>query len=163
MSPSGAKRNGRVTIATTPHAAATSAAALAVDSLIARDSNCGHDGTLRDLDSHAMSVRVRFAPSPTGTLHIGNALGAVANRNFGGTLLLRIDDTDPARNLAGGEGAILDDLRWLGVDWDEGPVRQSTRQERYREAAAGLPERFQGVQLLRPDGSAAYHLASVVD
>jgi glutamyl/glutaminyl-tRNA synthetase len=108
-------------------------------------------------------VRVRFAPSPTGSLHIGNALGAVANRNFGGTMLLRIDDTDAARNVPGGEGAILDDLRWLGIEWDEGPVRQSARGERYREAAAGLPERFHGVTLLRPDGSATYHLASVVD
>ncbi len=108
-------------------------------------------------------MKVRFAPSPTGSLHIGNALGAVANRNFGGTMLLRIDDTDPARNVAGGEEAILDDLRWLGIGWDEGPVRQSDRGERYREAAAGLPERFQGVTLLREDGTATYHLASVVD
>ena len=108
-------------------------------------------------------MKVRFAPSPTGSLHIGNALGAVANRNFGGTMLLRIDDTDPARNLPGGEEAILEDLRWLGIDWDEGPVRQSERQERYREAAAGLPQRFQGVTLLRDDGTATYHLASVVD
>jgi len=107
--------------------------------------------------------RVRFAPSPTGSLHIGNALGAVGNRNFGGTMLLRIDDTDPARNVPGGEEAILDDLRWLGVIWDEGPVRQSERGERYHEAAAGLPERFHGVQLLRPDGTATFHLASVVD
>jgi glutamyl/glutaminyl-tRNA synthetase len=108
-------------------------------------------------------VKVRFAPSPTGSLHIGNALGAVANRNFGGTMLLRIDDTDAARNVPGGEEAILDDLRWLGIEWDEGPVRQSSRGERYREAAAGLPERFHGVTLLRPDGTATYHLASVVD
>ena len=72
-------------------------------------------------------MKVRFAPSPTGSLHIGNALGAVANRNFGGEMLLRIDDTDPARNLPGGEAAILDDLLWLGVDWDEGPIRQSSR------------------------------------
>ena len=78
-------------------------------------------------------------------------------------MLLRIDDTDPERNLPGGEAAILEDLRWLGVDWDEGPVRQSDRQERYREAAAALPQRFQGVTLLRDDGSATYHLASVVD
>jgi hypothetical protein len=108
-------------------------------------------------------VKVRFAPSPTGSLHIGNALSAVANRNFGGTMLLRIDDTDPARNVPGGEEAILEDLRWLGVEWDEGPVRQSERGERYRQAAAGLPERFQGVQLLREDRTATFHLASVVD
>lgn len=108
-------------------------------------------------------MKVRFAPSPTGSLHIGNALGAVANRNFGGTFLLRIDDTDPARNVPGGEQAILDDLRWLGIEWDEGPIRQSDRVTRYREAAGGLPERFQGIQLLREDGTATYHLASVVD
>jgi glutamyl-tRNA synthetase len=108
-------------------------------------------------------TQVRFAPSPTGSLHVGNALSAVANRRFGDWMLLRIDDTDPARNLPGGEAAILDDLRWLGVEWDEGPVRQSERLERYREAAAGLPARFDGVTLLREDGTATYHLASVVD
>ena len=59
-------------------------------------------------------VRVRFAPSPTGTLHVGNALSAVANRRIGDWLLLRLDDTDAARNVAGGEDAIIDDLRWLG-------------------------------------------------
>ncbi len=108
-------------------------------------------------------MKVRFAPSPTGSLHIGNALSAVANRNFGGTMLLRIDDTDPARNVPGGEEAILEDLRWLGVEWDEGPVRQSERAERYHEAAAALPQRFQGVMLWREDGTPTYHLASVVD
>jgi glutamyl/glutaminyl-tRNA synthetase len=108
--------------------------------------------------------RVRFAPSPTGTLHIGNALSAVANRGFGDWLLLRIDDTDPARNLPGGEQAILDDLRWLGLEWDEGPVRQSERGERYREAATQVgTDRFDGITLLREDGTATYHLASVVD
>jgi len=110
-------------------------------------------------------VRVRFAPSPTGTLHVGNALSAVANRRLGDWLLLRIDDTDPARNLAGGEEAILDDLRWLGVAWDEGPVRQSGRAERHLAAAreAGLPQRFDGVMLWRDDGTPTFHLASVVD
>ena len=108
--------------------------------------------------------RVRFAPSPTGTLHIGNALSAVANRRFGDWLLLRIDDTDPARNVPGGEEAIVEDLRWLGVEWDEGPIRQSERGGRYREAAAQIgTDRFDGITLLREDGSATYHLASVVD
>ena len=108
--------------------------------------------------------RVRFAPSPTGTLHIGNALSAVANRDFGDWMLLRIDDTDRARNVAGGEEAIIADLSWLGVDWDEGPSRQSERRERYRDAAAQLGvTRFEGVTLLRDDGSATYQLASVVD
>jgi glutamyl-tRNA synthetase len=110
-------------------------------------------------------TRVRFAPSPTGTLHVGNALSAVANRRFGDHLLLRIDDTDPERNLAGGEEGILEDLRWLGVEWDEGPIRQSERAERHLEAAraAGLPQRFEGVMLWRDDGSPTFHLASVVD
>src|SRR5436190_1630656 len=107
--------------------------------------------------------RVRFAPSPTGSLHVGNALGAVANRAFGDWMSLRIDDTDPARNLRGGEEAILDDLRWLGVEWDEGPVRQSERGERYREAAESLGDRYEGITLIRADGTATYHLASVVD
>src|ERR671932_83392 len=110
-----------------------------------------------------MPVRVRFAPSPTGSLHVGNALSAVAARRLGDWLLLRVDDTDPARNVSGGEEAILRDLEWLGIGWDEGPVRQSERQERYREVAAGLGSRFDGTTLLREDGTATYHLASVVD
>src|SRR6476646_11092676 len=98
--------------------------------------------------------RVRFAPSPTGTLHVGNALSAVANRDFGDWMLLRIDDTDPARNVPGGEEAIVEDLRWLGIEWDDGPVRQSGRGDRYREAAAQLGvDRFEGVTLRREDGS----------
>jgi glutamyl-tRNA synthetase len=108
-------------------------------------------------------TRVRFAPSPTGSLHVGNALSAVANRELGDWFLLRIDDTDPQRNVPGGEEAILRDLEWLGVEWDEGPVRQSDRAARYAEAAAGLGERFDGFTLLREDGTATYHLASVVD
>lgn len=107
--------------------------------------------------------RVRFAPSPTGSLHVGNALSAVANRRLGEWMLLRIDDTDPARNLTGGEEAILHDLGWLGIEWEQGPVRQSGRQERYREAAEPLGARFDRLTLLREDGTATYHLASVVD
>jgi glutamyl-tRNA synthetase len=107
--------------------------------------------------------RVRFAPSPTGSLHIGNALSAVANRALGDWMLLRIDDTDATRNVPGGEEAILRDLEWLGIDWDEGPVRQSERAERHREAVAGLPQRFDGVMLWRDDGSPTYYSASVVD
>ena len=107
--------------------------------------------------------RVRFAPSPTGSLHVGNALSAVANRRLGDWMLLRIDDTDPQRNVPGGEDEILRDLEWLELTWDEGPVRQSERQERYREVGADLGERFDGITLLRGDGTATYHLASVVD
>jgi len=119
-------------------------------------------------------VRLRFAPSPTGSLHLGNALSAVANRHFadghGGTLLLRIDDTDQARNLEGGAHEIAADLEWLGVRWDEGPVHQSSRFVRHREAAhhIGKPDaegalRFGRTTLLRPDGTPTYQLASAVD
>jgi glutamyl-tRNA synthetase len=108
--------------------------------------------------------RVRFAPSPTGSLHVGNALSAVINRREGDWMLMRIDDTDPARNVAGGEDAILRDLEWLDLVWDEGPTLQSERQERYREATAQLGgDRFGRTTLLREDGTATYHLASVVD
>jgi glutamyl-tRNA synthetase len=119
-------------------------------------------------------VRVRFAPSPTGSLHLGGALSAVANRRFAderaGSMLLRIDDTDRARNVEGGAEAIVDDLEWLDVRVDEGPVRQSSRFVRHREAAheIGQPDadgalRFGHVTLLRPDGSPTYQLASAVD
>ena len=108
--------------------------------------------------------RVRFAPSPTGSLHVGNALSAVANRNSGDWFLLRIDDTDPARNVPGGEEEILRDLEWLGIAWEEGPIRQSERQDIYRAAAERLGgDRFGRITLLREDGTATYHLASVVD
>jgi hypothetical protein len=107
--------------------------------------------------------RTRFAPSPTGSLHVGNALSAVANRSLGDWMLLRIDDTDPARNVPGGEDELLRDLEWLGVEWDEGPARQSDRRDRHAEAAARLGDRFDGITLVREDGSPTYHLASVVD
>ena len=125
-----------------------------------------------------MTVRVRFAPSPTGSLHVGNALTAVANRRFaderGGVLVLRIDDTDPTRTVAGGEDAIVEDLSWLGIGWDEGPIRQSERAAVHAEAAARALEngalrdedgsiRLGRTTLLRADGSATYQLASVAD
>jgi glutamyl-tRNA synthetase len=108
-------------------------------------------------------ARTRFAPSPTGSLHVGNALSAVAARSLGDWLLLRIDDTDPARNVPGGEDELLRDLEWLGLEWNEGPVRQSDRRERHLEAASQLGERFDGITLVREDGTPTYHLASVVD
>ena len=107
--------------------------------------------------------RTRFAPSPTGSLHVGNALSAVAARSLGDWALLRIDDTDPARNVPGGEDELLRDLEWLALEWDEGPVRQSERRERHLEAAGELGERFDGITLVREDGTPTYHLASVVD
>jgi glutamyl-tRNA synthetase len=73
-----------------------------------------------------MKVRVRFAPSPTGFLHIGGARTALFNwlyaRHCGGTFILRIEDTDAARNTQEAVEVILDGLRWLGLDWDEGPT-----------------------------------------
>jgi glutamyl-tRNA synthetase len=121
-------------------------------------------------DTHAV-IRVRFAPSPTGSLHLGNALSAAANRSFGDWLLLRIDDTDPARNVPGGEEAIVSDLEWLGISWDEGPARQSERRAGHVAAAERLAEvedddgalRWHGTTLVRADGSPTYQLATVVD
>ena len=119
-------------------------------------------------------VKVRFAPSPTGSLHLGGALTAVANRRFAdersGTFVLRIDDTDVARAVEGSEQEIVRELEWLGIAWDEGPLRQSERAERYREAAGevAMPDsdgalRFQRSTLVRADGRPTYQLASVVD
>ena len=97
-----------------------------------------------------MTVRVRFAPSPTGYLHVGGARTALYNwlfaRSEGGTFLLRSDDTDAERSTPEYAADILDGLRWLGLDWDEGievggphaPYRQSQRLERYREVASEL-------------------------
>ncbi|MBA3348891.1 MAG: hypothetical protein H0T13_10065, partial [Actinobacteria bacterium] len=117
-----------------------------------------------------MTVRTRFAPSPTGWLHLGSALSAVANRRRGDWLLLRIDDTDKEREVEGGVDRIVADLRWLGVDWDEGPALQSERADRHREAAAEVGTRDDDgslrlghLTLLRADGTPTYHLASVVD
>jgi len=108
-------------------------------------------------------VRTRFAPSPTGSLHLGSALSAVANRRRGDWMLLRIDDTDAARNVAGGEEQLVADLEWLGMVCNDGPVRQSDRVDRYLEAAHALGDRFDGITLVREDGRPTYHLASVVD
>ncbi len=87
-------------------------------------------------------VRVRFAPSPTGYPHIGNIRTALFNwlfaRHHGGSFILRIEDTDVARRVEGAVEAILDSLRWLGLDWDEGPYFQSQRLEIYREVAEQL-------------------------
>ena len=88
-----------------------------------------------------MTVRVRFAPSPTGHLHVGNARIALANflfaRRHAGHFLLRLDDTDEARSRPEFAEAIMQDLRWLGLAW-EATFRQSERLDRYREAALRL-------------------------
>jgi glutamyl-tRNA synthetase len=91
-----------------------------------------------------MGMRVRFAPSPTGALHIGGARTALYNWllacGHGGTLVLRIEDTDRERSTAENVEQILDALRWLNLDWDEGPIFQSERAERHGELLRGLLE-----------------------
>jgi glutamyl-tRNA synthetase len=87
-------------------------------------------------------MRVRFAPSPTGALHIGGARTALFNwllaRHEGGELVLRIEDTDRERSTPENVEQILDALRWLELDWDEGPIMQTDRAERHREALQAL-------------------------
>jgi glutamyl-tRNA synthetase len=89
-------------------------------------------------------MRVRFAPSPTGALHIGGARTALFNwllaRRHGGTFVLRIEDTDRERSTPENVEQILDALRWMELDWDEGPVFQSERAPRHREALDALLE-----------------------
>ncbi len=88
--------------------------------------------------------RVRFAPSPTGALHIGGARTALYNwlfaRGSGGTLILRIEDTDRERSTAENVAQILDALRWLELDWDEGPLSQADGAERHRARIGELVE-----------------------
>ncbi|HEX9482064.1 MAG TPA: glutamate--tRNA ligase [Solirubrobacteraceae bacterium] len=89
-------------------------------------------------------MRVRFAPSPTGALHIGGARTALFNwllaRHEGGEMVLRIEDTDRERSTAENIEQILDALRWLELDWDEGPILQTERSERHQEALAAMIE-----------------------
>jgi len=91
------------------------------------------------MNDKTSAVRVRFAPSPTGYLHLGGARTALFNwlfaRGQGGTMILRVEDTDAERNKPELVGGILDGLEWLGVAWDEGPFYQSERTELYRAAA----------------------------
>jgi glutamyl-tRNA synthetase len=92
--------------------------------------------------SSSRPVRTRFAPSPTGYLHIGGARTALFSwafaRKHGGTFILRIEDTDLERSTEASVQAIYDAMRWLGLDWDEGPFRQMDRLARYREIAEQL-------------------------
>lgn len=93
-------------------------------------------------------IRTRFAPSPTGYLHIGGARTALFSwayaRRHGGRFVLRIEDTDIERSTEDSVAAILDGMQWLGLNWDEGPIRQTSRLDRYRDA----------VDLLLRDGKA---------
>jgi len=98
-------------------------------------------------------IRVRFAPSPTGSLHVGGARTALYNwlfaRGRNGVFVLRIEDTDVARSSSQSEGGVIEDLKWLGIDWDEGPdcggpygpYRQSERKNIYRAFALKLLNR----------------------
>ncbi len=89
-----------------------------------------------------MAIRVRFAPSPTGYLHVGGARTALFNwlfaRREGGKFLLRIEDTDKARSTDENTQVILDGLKWLGLDWDEPPVFQGARLARHQQVADQL-------------------------
>jgi glutamyl-tRNA synthetase len=112
------------------------------------------------MDTSNPTVRVRFAPSPTGYLHVGGARTALFNwlfaRKQGGVMVLRIEDTDAERNKPELVDGIIDGLRWLGVDWDEGPFYQSQRTYLYQDAGKKLldsgnaflcycpPERYAG-------------------
>lgn len=100
-----------------------------------------------------MSVRVRFAPSPTGHLHVGGARTAIFNwlfaKHHDGTFIIRVEDTDQARSTRESEAMVLDDLRWLGLQWDEGPdtggphtpYRQSERVDTYNTVTRELMAR----------------------
>ena len=103
-----------------------------------------------------MTVRVRIAPSPTGFLHVGVGRTALYNwlfaRRSGGSFIIRIEDTDELRSSREYEESLLEDLRWLGLDWDEGPVtggdhgpyRQTERVAIYKEYAGKLVKKLGG-------------------
>src|SRR5439155_11157193 len=103
-----------------------------------------------DMTSVSPKVRVRFAPAPSGSLHVGNARTALFNwlfaRHHGGAFVLRIEDTDRSRVSDEYIDRVMEILRWLGLGWDEGPdaggpyapYRQTERLERYAEAAENL-------------------------
>ena len=107
--------------------------------------------------SDGMGVRTRYAPSPTGYLHVGGAWMAFFNwlfaRHAGGKFVIRIEDTDRSRSTQAYEESIIEDLRWLGIDWDEGPdvggpygpYRQTERTAFYHESAAALVARGERV------------------
>ena len=96
------------------------------------------------------TVRTRFAPSPTGSLHLGSARTALFNwaysRRNGGSMILRIEDTDRERSTRESEDALRRGLEWLGIDWDEGPFRQSERLQRYAEVVEQLLALVRGEQ-----------------
>src|SRR5947199_6597119 len=98
-----------------------------------------YDGRMARIDE---AIRVRYAPSPTGALHLGGARTALFNylfaRQRGGQFLLRIEDTDRSRLKEGSQASIEEGLRWLGMNWDEPPIVQSQRKAVYQQAAEML-------------------------
>jgi glutamyl-tRNA synthetase len=112
-------------------------------------------------------MKLRFAPSPTGFLHVGGARTAIFNllhaRRYGGTMLLRIEDTDVERSRQHHAEQIVSSLQWLGVEWDEGPLYQSDRLDRYRQRAVELVDSARAyrcyctVEELDAERSAAEH------
>ncbi len=118
----------------------------------------GHAATVLWDASDSLAVmtdrpfRLRFAPSPTGYFHVGGARTALYNRIYatqhGGTLILRIEDTDAERNKPEWTQGIMDSLRWIGADWDEGPYFQSERASLHRRRR-GAPLRRRSRLLLR--------------
>ena len=89
-----------------------------------------------------MVERARFAPSPTGPLHIGGVRTALFNyliaKKSGGNFILRIEDTDSKRTVNGAEKHIIDELKWLGLEFDEGPIKQSERKSLYNKSVASF-------------------------
>src|SRR2546430_3863933 len=103
---------------------------------------CSHGRPVGSAPMPDPAVRVRFPPSPTGLLHVGSARTALYNwlyaRHTGGVLVLRFEDTDRARSTPEAIGQALRVLEWLGIDWDEGPTRQTERMDDYASAAQRL-------------------------
>ncbi|MFC1517131.1 glutamate--tRNA ligase [Candidatus Margulisiibacteriota bacterium] len=133
-----------------------------------------------------MTVRTRFAPSPTGYLHIGSARTALFNwlyaKNKGGKFILRIEDTDRERSTPESVQAILDGMKWLGLDWDEGPFFQTKRLEIYKKYYTALLDKglaykkdgaiyikgdveknIDDFVIIKSDGHPVYNFAVVVD
>src|SRR5512132_972958 len=96
----------------------------------------------RSMNAPLQKVRTRIAPSPTGFLHLGTARTALYSwafaRHHGGKFILRIEDTDVARSTQDSVDQILEAMRWLGLDYDEGPIYQMQRLDRYREVVARM-------------------------
>ncbi len=99
-----------------------------------------------------MSVVTRFAPSPTGLLHVGGVRTALFSwlyaRRMGGKFILRVEDTDRERSTEEAVRVILEGMQWLGLEADEGPYYQTQRFERYREVIAGMLAAGNGLSLL---------------